>query len=67
MSNLIGTLQGCARPWLTRSRDMGRTWIPLVQADEAVLSWKRPRIYTLKHLRHMSGADEIPNRVVLSR
>ncbi|MFC1462840.1 sialidase family protein [Verrucomicrobiota bacterium] len=55
-----GTLQGCALPWLTRSHDMGRTWSPLVQADEKVLSWKRPRIYTMKHLRHMSGAEDIP-------
>jgi hypothetical protein len=55
-----GSLQGCARPWLTRSHDMGRTWTRLVQADEKVLSWKRPRIYTCKHLRHMSGAENIP-------
>ena len=55
-----GTLNGCARPWLTRSHDMGRTWTPLVQADDKVLSWKRPRIYTFKHLRHMSGAENIP-------
>ena len=54
-----GTLQGCARPWLTRSHDMGRTWTPLVQAEDKVLSWKRPRIYTRKHLRHMSGAETV--------
>ena len=56
-----GTLQGCALPWLTRSDDMGKTWTTLVQAVEHVGSWKRPRIYTTKHLRHMSGAEDIPD------
>ncbi len=55
-----GTLGGWALPWLTRSRDMGKTWSPLVQADKRVGSWKRARIYTRKHLRHMSGAENIP-------
>ncbi len=54
-----GTLQGCALPWLTRSSDMGKTWTLLVQAGENVGSWKRPRIYTYKHLRHLSGAERI--------
>ncbi len=56
-----GTLQGCARPWLTRSADMGKTWTKLVQAAEHVRSWKRPRIYTRDHLRHLSGAASIPS------
>lgn len=56
-----GTLQGCALPWLARSRDMGKTWTPLVQADPRVGSWKRARIYTVNHLRHMSGAESIPD------
>lgn len=55
-----GSLAGCDLPWLTRSHDMGKTWEPLVQADESVRSWKRPRIYTRSHLRHMSGAETIP-------
>lgn len=55
-----GTLQGCALPWLSRSLDMGKTWTKLVQAQEHVGSWKRPRIYTRKHLRHLSGAESIP-------
>ena len=55
-----GTLQGCALPWLTRSLDMGKTWTTLVKAEQHVGSWKRPRIYTLKHLRHLSGAERIP-------
>lgn len=54
-----GTLQGCALPWLTSSSDMGKTWTRLVQAEEHVGSWKRPRIYTVRHLRHMSGAESI--------
>jgi len=55
-----GTLEGCALPWLTHSNDMGKTWAQLVQADERVGSWKRPRIYTHDHLRHLSGAESIP-------
>ncbi len=55
-----GTLQGCVPPWLTHSSDMGRTWAPLTQAEESVGSWKRPRIYTHKHLRHLSRAENIP-------
>ncbi|MFC1452331.1 sialidase family protein [Verrucomicrobiota bacterium] len=55
-----GTLQGCALPWLATSNDMGKTWAPLVQAHKRVGSWKRPRIYTCKHLRHLSGAESIP-------
>ena len=55
-----GTLQGCALPWLTRSKDLGKTWTTLVEAGEWVGSWKRPRIYTDKHLRHLSGAESIP-------
>ena len=55
-----GSLQGCALPWLTHSSDMGKTWAPLVQADKRVGSWKRPRIYTYKHLRHLSRAESIP-------
>ena len=55
-----GTLQGCALPWLTRSSNMGETWTPLTQADEQVGSWKRPRIYTHKHLKHLSQAENIP-------
>ena len=55
-----GSLQGCALPWLTRSDDLGKTWTPLVQADERVGSWKRPRIYTHKHLRHLSQAESLP-------
>jgi len=55
-----GSLQGTHLPWLTRSTDMGKTWSKLVQADPRVASWKRPRIYTFKHLRHLSGAETIP-------
>lgn len=55
-----GTLQGCARPWLTRSHDMGKTWSRLARAEDHVESWKRPRIYTRKHLQHVSGAGDIP-------
>ena len=55
-----GSLQGTHLPWLTRSTDMGKTWSKLVQADPRVASWKRPRIYTFKHLRHMSQAEAIP-------
>jgi hypothetical protein len=55
-----GTLGGRALPWLSTSSDMGRTWSRLVQAEEHVGSWKRPRIYTHKHLRHLSGAEVIP-------
>ena len=47
-------------PWLTRSQDMGKTWSKPVNADPKVKSWKRARIYTLAHLRHLSGAEEIP-------
>jgi len=55
-----GTLQGCALPWLTHSEDLGKTWTTLIEADEKVGSWKRPRIYTYKHLRHLSQAESIP-------
>lgn len=55
-----GTLQGCALPWLSRSHDLGRTWAKLVQPEAHVGSWKRPRIYTRQHLRHLSGVERIP-------
>ncbi|MFV1965388.1 MAG: sialidase family protein [Pirellulaceae bacterium] len=47
-------------PWLTRSQDMGKTWTKPVRVSSRVKSWKRARIYTLQHLRHMSGAETIP-------
>ena len=51
---------GTELPWLTRSQDMGKTWSKPVNVDPKVKSWKRARIYTLAHLRHLSGAEEIP-------
>jgi len=47
-------------PWLTRSEDMGKTWTRPVRVDPKVKSWKRARIYTLKHLKHLSRAETIP-------
>ncbi len=47
-------------PWLTRSQDMGKTWTKPVRVNSKVKSWKRARIYTLKHLKHLSGAETIP-------
>ena len=47
-------------PWLTRSQDMGQTWTKPVNVNSRVKSWKRARIYTLKHLRHLSGVETIP-------
>ena len=39
---------------------MGKTWSKPINVDPKVKSWKRARIYTLAHLRHLSGAEEIP-------
>ena len=47
-------------PWLTRSQDMGKTWTKPVNVSSKVKSWKRARIYTLKHLKHLSGLETIP-------
>ncbi len=47
-------------PWLTRSQDMGRTWTKPVNVNPRVKSWKRARIYTLAHLKHLSGVETIP-------
>lgn len=47
-------------PWLTRSQDMGKTWTKPVHVSPRVESWKRARIYTLKHLKHLSGVETIP-------
>ena len=47
-------------PWLTRSQDMGKTWTKPANVSPTVKSWKRARIYTLKHLRHLSGVETIP-------
>lgn len=63
-SEITAVIRGgraCEIPWLTRSTDMGRTWAEPVQADEKVLSWKRPRIYTYKHLVDMSKVKDIQN------
>ena len=45
---------------MTRSHDMGKTWTKPKDISGSTQFWKRPRIYTLKHLRHMSGAEKIP-------
>ena len=47
-------------PWLTRSRDMGKTWTKPVRVSPSVKSWKRARIYTLEHLKHLSRVETIP-------
>jgi len=47
-------------PWLTRSQDMGKTWTKPVNVRSTVKSWKRARIYTLKHLKHLSRIEIIP-------
>ena len=45
---------------MTRSHDMGKTWTAPKDISGTTHFWKRPRIYTLKHLKHMSGADNLP-------
>ena len=39
---------------------MGKTWTKPANVSPTVKSWKRARIYTLKHLRHLSGVETIP-------
>ena len=39
---------------------MGKTWTKPVNVSPKVKSWKRARIYTLKHLEHLSGVKTIP-------
>jgi len=51
---------GAELPWLTRSQDMGKTWTKPVRVSSRVKSWKRARIYTLKHLKHLSRVEAIP-------
>ena len=48
-------------PWLIRSHDMGKTWTVPVRMSPTVQSWKRARIYTLKHLKHLSRVEAIPD------
>jgi hypothetical protein len=44
---------------MTRSHDMGKTWSEAKDISGTTKFWKRPRIYTLRHLRQMSGAEDI--------
>ncbi len=55
-----GNLSAADTPFLTRSLDMGKTWSKPARASSIVQSWKRPRIYTLKHLKHLSRGEAIP-------
>jgi len=45
----------------TRSYDMGKTWTEAEDVSAKTDIWKRARIYTLKQLRHLSGAEDIPD------
>jgi hypothetical protein len=44
--------------WLTRSRDLGRTWEPLRDIAPQAGIWDRPRIYTAAHLRGEPGGSQ---------
>jgi len=46
---------------VTRSHDMGKTWTEVEDISRTTQYWKRPRIYTLKHLKHVSGVEKIPD------
>ena len=39
---------------------MGKTWTKPVRVSPSVKSWKRARIYTLEHLKHLSRVETIP-------
>ncbi len=62
-TELVVVLRGSFKtelPWLTRSYDMGTTWSKPVNVRPTVKSWKRARICTLKHLKHLSCVETIP-------
>ncbi len=53
-----GDLKGTKVPGVARSHDLGRTWTPLVDVDDRVQSWKRPRIYTVEHLENLGHVKQ---------
>ena len=63
-TELVVVIRGGSKaelPFLTRSHDMGKTWTKPVRMSPTVKSWKRARIYTIKHLKHLSRVETIPN------